>query len=86
MEDLSANNGLAMGLVAVASISLNTPVEGKAPERMKLTLTIPDDAAFFEQVDAQLAEIAEDSDAWEEELQERRAWDETLGDGLSTEP
>lgn len=37
---------------------------------------------FFDQVSAAYAALRADTEAWEEELEERRAWDGALVDGL----
>lgn len=38
---------------------------------------------FFERLNFQYAELRADSDAWEEELEERRLWDRTSADSAS---
>jgi hypothetical protein len=40
---------------------------------------------FWEQVEAAAADLRQDTAAWQQELAERQAWDNTLGDGLETE-
>ena len=40
---------------------------------------------FLEEADAAFAALRRDPDAWDEEEQERRTWDQTAGDGLGLE-
>jgi predicted transcriptional regulator len=40
---------------------------------------------FFERLNAGYAELRADPEAWAEELEERKAWDATLMDGLDPE-
>lgn len=37
---------------------------------------------FWNQVNASYAKLKEDKEAWAEELEERKLWENTLGDGL----
>lgn len=38
---------------------------------------------FFQQLNAAYAALKADEDAWNEELEERRLWDQTLSDGIT---
>jgi hypothetical protein len=40
---------------------------------------------FFREVDEGYARLRADPEAWQEELDERRLWDNTLADGLDSE-
>ena len=40
---------------------------------------------FFESLEASFAALKNDSEAWGEELRERRIWESTLMDGLETD-
>jgi len=39
---------------------------------------------FWEETNAAFARLHEDEEAWREELDERKAWDATLADGVDT--
>jgi len=38
---------------------------------------------YYDKLNAQFAALRADPEAWREELEERAAWDATLGDGIS---
>lgn len=40
---------------------------------------------FMDEANAAYARLQADPEAWKEELEERRAWDATLSDGLETQ-
>ena len=40
---------------------------------------------FMDEANAAYARLQADPEAWKEELEERRAWDATLNDGLETQ-
>lgn len=56
--------------------------EQRAEGAVKQTI---DREKFLEGADAAFAALRRDPDAWDEEEQERRTWDQTAGDGLGRE-
>lgn len=79
----------------MASVTVRISREAKeilqrlAAQSGKKLQTILDEAieayrrqCFLEEANAAFAALQADTDAWQEELEERATWDKTLGDGL----
>ncbi len=47
--------------------------------------TSPPPDSFFAELNSAFARLRRDKSGWKEEMEERRAWDATLADGLGTE-